>query len=73
MFNYLRILYQTFALTAWSTAIIFIINDSINNSVFLPSNRLRFSLLKEYRQQHFQTIDTSTPTKQHSSLENDRD
>ncbi len=33
MFNYLSILYKTFALTAWSTAIIFIVNDSINDSI----------------------------------------
>ncbi len=56
--NYISILYQTFALAAWSTAIIFIISDSINNSLLPHNHWLRLRLFEGNHQQYLQINDS---------------
>ena len=48
--NYISILYQTFALAVWSTAIIFIISDSINSSFLLDKHWLRLRIFEKSNQ-----------------------
>ncbi|MDJ0719275.1 MAG: hypothetical protein QNJ54_34465 [Prochloraceae cyanobacterium] len=69
MFNYLSILYKLFAVTAWSTAIILIVNDSINNSIVLPSLWLKFSLVEKSHQQDFNSFSRATITQEQSSVD----